>query len=115
MSLILTIFCPHLGLHNNRLPTANSRDTTVNIDTNRRTGTMSGRNSSLQQASGRGHPPQGGGGRGGYYNYPYQQPPPPPQQQGQGQQQGGGLRPMPPGPTGMGWQQGGGEFLCLRW
>jgi hypothetical protein len=69
---------------------------------------MSGRNSSLQQAQGRGqHPQQGGGGRGGgYYPNNYQYAPPPPQQQ----QGVGGLRPMPPGPTGMGWQAGG-EFM----
>lgn len=73
---------------------------------------MSGRNSSLQQASGgRGHPqgpPQQGGRGAPYYpqpNYQYQQQ--------QVQQQGGGLRPMPPGPTGMGWPQGGGELELL--
>jgi hypothetical protein len=74
---------------------------------------MSGRgNSSLQQATGRGHTgqdpsQQGGRGGGGYYpppNYQYGQP-----------QQGGGLRPMPPGNPAMGWQPGSGEsyFACF--
>jgi hypothetical protein len=80
---------------------------------------MSGRgNSSLQQATGRGHPgqdpPQQGGRGGGYY------PPPSGYQYGGGQPQqqqgGGGLRPMPPGNPAMpamGWQPGSGEFYSL--